>query len=536
MTLPKPEILIVDDRKENLIALEALLEDCDAVVKKAFSGNEALSLTLKHNFALVLLDVQMPGMDGFEVAELMRLNARTKHIPIIFVTAISKKQTHIFKGYESGAVDYLPKPIEPLILRSKVKIFLDLWRQQQKLNIVIAESTKLATELSIAKKEAEAANRAKTEFLATMSHDIRTPMNAILGMGEVLQESGLTSEQSHALKVLNSAGSNLLTLINDILDLSKVEAGQLRMESIPFDLHELTLSTGQILLHKAQAKKIGLNVHNNSDCPRYVMGDPGRLRQVLLNLIGNAVKFTDIGRVSLTVEPFGKDTIRFTVTDTGIGISEGHLKRIFDPFRQAEDSTTRRFGGTGLGLSICQRLVQAMGGDITVESNKDKGSAFQFTALLAEAEDVPVVDEQIQDTPQTPGPTQKAPLNILLVDDVEENRMVISSFLNQTNNQITEVVNGEEAVQEFISGSYDLVLMDMQMPVLDGFNATQRIRAWEKNQQRQPTQIIALTASAMREDMEKTIQAGCDKHLSKPIKKAHLLDVINRLPISQPQP
>ncbi len=396
----------------------------------------------------------------------------------------------------------------------------------------ISERQRAEMELRRARDEADAANQAKSAFLAAMSHDIRTPMNAILGMGDVLRESGLNPQQTKALEVLTHSGENLLALINDILDLSKVEAGQLQMENVPFDLHELTEGTHRILAQKARAKRLEYPLQRHRDCPNRVIGDPQRLRQILLNLLGNAIKFTDKGAVMFTIEPLDETLVRFTVADSGIGIAESALKRIFDPFRQAEDSTSRRFGGTGLGLAICSRLATAMGGRIDVESRPDQGSSFHFTARLPRLPETVSGYEEVRVTrlKKRPSPADNEhgrPLHILLVDDAEENRIVINAYLKNSPHTVRDAGNGEEGVDRFKEEPFDLVLMDIRMPILDGFEATKRIRAWERGQRRAPTPIIALTANAMREDIEKTTAAGFDLHLSKPIGKQRLLAVLN---------
>ncbi|MBF0357642.1 MAG: PAS domain S-box protein [Magnetococcales bacterium] len=426
------------------------------------------------------------------------------------------------KDGSSFPVEYVSAPIiEMDKILGAVVIFRD-----------ITERNKLEESLKVAKEQAEHATKAKSAFLAAMSHDIRTPMNAILGMGEVLIESGLDQDQRRALKILTNAGENLLALINDILDLSKIEAGQLHMESVSFDLHELCKGTHHILHQNARAKGIAFECRIQPNCPHIVVGDPQRVRQVLLNILGNALKFTDNGKVTITVGAQNEDLIRFSVSDTGIGIEKSKLAHIFAPFRQADDSTSRRFGGTGLGLSICSQLVKAMGGTIKVESDVGKGSTFLFTARLPGSKDAISDDKPahvVRAKERAVNLEQSAlekSLKILLVDDAEDNRMVITSYLNKSSYQIIEAVNGEEAVRMFKSSTFDIVLMDMQMPVLDGIGATIQIRAWEKEQGRSITPIIALTANAMREDIDRTVAAGCDFHLSKPIGKARLVDVI----------
>ncbi|MEO5348052.1 MAG: ATP-binding protein [Magnetococcus sp. YQC-3] len=398
----------------------------------------------------------------------------------------------------------------------------------------ITDQMRMEESLRTAKEHAEKSAQAKSVFLATMSHDIRTPMNAILGMGEILKESGLNQEQSNYLRILTNAGKNLLALINDILDLSKVEAGQLSIEALSFDLHQLTEETHRILLDTATAKNIVFDYRIQSDCPQFVVGDPERIRQVLLNLIGNAIKFTERGSVKLSLDPLDNDLIKFTLTDTGIGIKESEIEFIFEPFKQADKSISHRFGGTGLGLSICKRLVEAMGGSIQVQSEIGKGTVFQFTVRLPRSAGL-ISDETLakvipEDTAEAHLEHTSAAISmhILLVDDTEDNRLVIKAFLKKTPHRLVVAVNGEEGVKKFIADKFDLVLMDIQMPVLDGYGATLQIRKWEQAQGLSPTPIVALTADAMRNDMERTAAVGCDLHLSKPVKKAHLLNVINQ--------
>jgi signal transduction histidine kinase/CheY-like chemotaxis protein len=395
------------------------------------------------------------------------------------------------------------------------------------------ETQRRAQVLKIEREEAERATRAKSEFLANMSHEIRTPLNAIIGMADVLAGTPLTGDQRRCVEVSQRNGEGLLTLVNDILDLSKVEAGRVELENTEFDLREVLARAAEVVEARAKAKGLWVRHSIAPDVPAYLIGDPNRLRQVAINLLGNAIKFTDKGGVEVRAENDPKDPaaghLRFGVSDTGIGIPADKLQSVFESFTQADSSTTRKYGGTGLGLTISRQLVELMGGAIHVESTPGEGSTFFFTVKLTAQEkqsQEPQKEKPVATIAELENLTRG--MRILLADDAPDNRFLILSYLNNTGSRIEIAENGEEAVAKFRAAGYDLVLMDIEMPVMDGFAATRAIRQLEKATNTPQTPVLALTAHAFSEMQQKCFDAGFTDVLTKPIRKLALLEGLLR--------
>jgi PAS domain S-box-containing protein len=385
-----------------------------------------------------------------------------------------------------------------------------------------------------AREQAMAASRAKSDFLSSMSHEIRTPLHAIIGMTDLLLETPLSHVQRHHLARMADNGKSLARIIDDILDLARIESGRMALEEAPLDLAEVIDAVIGTLGVRAHEKGLELLATIAPEVPSALLGDPLRLRQILVNLVGNATKFTERGRVTLGVEregggeEAGAVALHFSVADTGIGITPDEHEQIFAPFSQADSSTTRKYGGTGLGLAIVKRLVDLMQGRVWVESEVGRGSTFHFVARFK-------IDAAAERAPGRPSGLRcdhsgaAGRLSILLADDSADNRSLISACLKDTPYQIDEVADGAAALARFMAASYDLVLLDIQMPVMDGHQAAAAMRACERRQGRPHTPIIALTAAAHSESIARSFEAGCDEAVSKPVRKAILLDAIRRV-------
>ncbi|NEP43139.1 MAG: response regulator, partial [Okeania sp. SIO2H7] len=522
MTLFNPQeflILIVDDVSKNLQIVGSILDDAGYSTTFAPGGRQALERVKTAMPDLILLDLMMPEMDGLQVCEALKIEPKWQEIPVIFLTASHEKE-HLLFAFERGAVDYVTKPFNPAELLARVKTHLELKHTRDALKKTILEVVE-------ARESAIEASRVKSRFLANMSHEIRTPMNAVLGMTELLLNTNLNSHQLDFAQTLKSSGEHLLAIINDTLDFSKLEAGEMRLASREFNLHSELENIRGLFATTAKNKGLELALEIKPEVPILIRGDDTRLRQILTNLVSNGIKFTDTGEVRIDValdkraianEQSPTIGLYFAVKDSGIGISEDDRQKLFQSFSQVDVSSTRKYGGTGLGLVICKQLVELMDGEIGMESIPGEGSTFWFTAKfsLAGAVNETTVEPKQRSLQENTTVEELKNAKILLVEDTRINQKVVLHQLKLLGYEKADCVkNGREALDKLAEMDYDLVLMDCQMPVLDGYEATKSLRELEGDGKR--TVVLGLTAYAMEGDREKCLAAGMDDYLTKPL-------------------
>ena len=531
----KALILVVDDMEANRMVLSDRMIALGHATIEAENGVTALDMAKKKKPDLILLDIMMPEMNGDEVLEHLKSDESVRHIPVIMISALSDMDT-ILRCIEGGADDYLAKPFKPAILKARITAGLEKMRSfkkeeqyRQKIQEYFMRIKAQTSKLTLANAELARAAGLKDEFLANMSHELRTPLTAILGGAEALQEEiygKLNAGQMKFASLIERGGNHLLSLINDILDIAKIEAGKLELHKEITPVDKICQGSIRLIKQIAAKKRISISCEVQAGVDD-ILADKIRIKQVLINLLTNAVKFTpEKGRIGLEVQgDRRRDIVRFIVWDSGIGISEEDLAGLFQPFVQVDSSYTREQQGTGLGLVMVARLTEMHGGSVNVKSEVGEGSRFiislPWQEAVSEESDAADLNAQLAVEPKTSA--SKLHCSILLAEDNEANRGIITDYLISKGHQVFIAENGAQAIESARENPPDIILMDIQMPVMNGFEAIKFIRA-DYDLAKVP--IIALTALAMTSDREKCIKAGADEYLSKPVQLKELLNTI----------
>ncbi len=510
-------VLVVDDDEyvhqlTRMVLRGFSFEGCPIRLASALSAKEAMYYLSTHDqVAVALVDVVMETDNaGLELVNHIRNEFNNNEVRLLIRTGQpgAAPEESVFQDYDIN--DYLSKTdLTAHKLRMALLNALRSYRDIRR----AGELQKQIMQAEQDKQAAASASEAKSLFLAHMSHEIRTPLNGIIGLADILSQTSLDQTQNQYVKTIYSSGEALLSIINDILDFSKIEAGKLELETINFSLEELCSSLRDLFTFQFKEKNLYFDIQLDKQCPTYLSGDPLRIKQVLLNLISNSIKFTQQGGITLSVkvlQPQPTLTLQFTIRDTGIGIPENKQKELFEAFTQVDSSTTRKYGGTGLGLQICKLLIEAMGGGITVKSEHDQGAAFTFDIRLNEGQKPEEIEEKKVDSRHL----ENSEVRILVAEDNRTNQLVVGAMLKRLGYQYNVCDNGQQALDALADKQYQIVLMDCQMPILDGFAATKKIRQQDTLKD---LPIIALTAGATSKEQSLCYEAGMNDFLSKPI-------------------